>query len=513
MLCPRGATWLVTATQMQRVESLLFAQGLPVAALMEKAGLGLAVVIEGHYPRLDYPRVCVLAGPGHNGGDALVVARELLLAGRQVWVCCPVSLGKDLTRAHRQFFESLGGQVVDGTADWPIADLWVDGLFGLGLTRNIEGAAARAIEQVNAAGKPVVAIDLPSGLSTDTGTVLGTAIRAGRTLCLGLWKQGIWQDKALPYVGNAERIDLGITDTQIAQALDCEVPRLLSDTEAKASLPLSRPPLTHKYAVGTTLVVSGSHRYGGAPQLVALGARASGTGMLTLAVPASLRQTLLTNFPEAVFAPCPETEQGTIAAVPLDLTRYDALAFGPGLGAIDPALLERTLDEATGVLVLDADGLNALVGHMDWLISRRAPTVLTPHPGEFRRLFADLDLGDRFEAAQEAARRSGAWVVLKGAHTVMASPEGRLWVQPIASSALARGGSGDVLAGLIAGLAAQTKDPGPAVLGGVWWHARAGAYLASRRTLLGVTPQVLAEELIPFLAGSVQTQLPLEVQV
>jgi ADP-dependent NAD(P)H-hydrate dehydratase / NAD(P)H-hydrate epimerase len=533
----RVSRLLVTLEQMQRVESLLFASGMPVEALMEKVGLALSSAINRLFLWQHFPCVGVLVGSGHNGGDGLVVARELLLAGREVVVFAPATLSKPLTRSHCQYFASLGGQVFTDFSLLPKVDLWIDALFGFGLTRPVIGTYAEAIEAVNRSGVTIVALDLPSGMDTDTGKILGTAIRATHTLCLGLWKRGLWQDCALEYLGEVERIDFGIQDKQIQEALGfpskktssnaqgkadepeavvvkpettfakTNVPSvepseitLLLDDEACSGLPLQRPALAHKYTTGSTLLIAGSRQYSGAVHLAALGARASGTGMLTLAVPSSLRATLIPNFPEALIVDCPEDAKGNLNALNLDLSHYQSVVFGPGMSQFNPQVLRQVIVNSAGILVLDADGLNQLAGNLDWLLERQGQTILTPHPGEFRRLFPDIDLSDRFNAACHAAQRSGAWIVLKGARTVMSSPSGRLWVNPVGSAALARGGSGDVLAGLIGGLAAQTREAQTATLGGVWWHAQTGAYLARKHTVLGVPPQVLAEGLIDWLS-------------
>ncbi|MBC7881627.1 MAG: NAD(P)H-hydrate dehydratase [Anaerolineae bacterium] len=515
---------------MQRVESLLCASGMPVEALMEKVGLALSGTIDRLFSWESFRRVGVLVGPGHNGGDGLVVARELLLAGREVAVYTPATLSKPLTRSHCQYFVSLGGQVFSDFSKLPNVDLWIDGLFGFGLTRPVTGVYADAIQAVNGSGIPIVALDVPSGMDTDTGSILGTAIRATHTFCLGLWKRGLWQDCALEYLGEVERIDFGLQDQQIQTALrvsaqetsatapektddptttsvektgtisvDHSEITLLLDDEARAGLPLQRSLLAHKYTVGSTLVIAGSLQYSGAVHLAALGARASGTGMLTLAVPGSLRASLVPDFPEALIVGCPEDSKGCLSALNLDLARYQSVVFGPGLGQFNPQILRQVIVNASGILVLDADGLNQLAGNLDWLSERPGSTILTPHPGEFCRLFPDIDLRDRFDAARHAAQRTGTWILLKGARTVISSPSERLWVNPVGSSALARGGSGDVLAGLIGGLAAQTREVQAAILSGVWWHAQTGAYLAKKRTVLGVPPQVLADGLLDWL--------------
>lgn len=524
----RVSRLLVTVEQMQRVESLLFASGMPVEALMEKVGLALSMAIDRLFLCPRFRRVGVLVGPGHNGGDGLVVARELLLAGREVVVYAPTTFSKPLTRSHCQYFVCLGGQVFSDFSLVPKVDLWIDGLFGFGLTRPVTGVCAEAIQAINGSGVPIVALDLPSGMDTDTGTILGTAIRATHTLCLGLWKRGLWQDCALEYLGKVERIDFGLQDQQIQKALgfcasetfatapeQSSDPRtsvektkaisaefseitLLLDDEARAGLPLKRSLLAHKYTVGSTLVIAGSRQYSGAVHLAALGARASGTGMLTLAVPVSLRSTLVADFPEALIVDCPEDSKGNLSTLNLDLARYQSVVFGPGLDQFNPQILRQVIVNTPGILVLDADGLNQLTGNLDWLFERPGSTILTPHPGEFRRLFPGIDLSDRFDAACHAAQRTGTWILLKGARTVISSPSGRLWVNPVASSALARGGSGDVLAGLIGGLAAQSREAQAAILSGVWWHAQTGAALAKKRTVLGVPPQVLADGLIDW---------------
>ncbi len=500
------ACTLVSAAQVQQVEAALFAAGMPVEALMEKAGLRLAAAIAADYPAGRYPRVGVLVGPGHNGGDALVVARELWLAGRAVQVFCPRPPTKPLARTHLDYFQSLGGKVHTGAVpEEPGVDLWVDGLFGFGLERSVAEPYAGLMAQVNASGVPVAAVDLPSGLSSETGEALGgLAVRAARTYCLGLWKRGLWQDAALDWLGVPVRLDIGFAEAQVRSVLgeDHRSARLLLPDAARAGLPLARPATAHKYSVGTLLAVAGSRQYGGAATLVALGARSGGPGMLYLALPESLADRVAARLPEAIVYSCPQAENGALADLAgVDLKKFDAVVCGPGLGKADQALVLRLAREAAGALVLDADGLNLIAGQLEVLAQRAAPTVLTPHPGEFKRLFPDIALADRQGAARTAALRSHAWIVLKGARTVVASPSGQVWVNPGGSPALARGGSGDVLAGLLGALLAQCENPEPAVLGAVWWHAAAGEWLADRHTVLGVDAETLALGLLPFLAA------------
>ena len=506
---------VVTAEQMRTIEGQLFEAGMPVAALMEKVAGRIAAWVVRHFPVERYPRVVVVAGPGHNGGDALVVARELVAQGYGVQVYSPISRLKPLTADHLRYVDYLGIPVAEAIAAIAPCDLLIDGLFGFGLERPMEGAIAEVVAAINGFDCPVISIDLPSGLHTDTGAVLGTAVRATHTLCLGLWKQAFCQDGALAYLGQSHLIDFDIPPQAIAAGLET-LPPVQRATLAtiRAKLPLPRPPATHKYRVGHLLLVAGSRPYAGAALLTALGARASGVGMLTLAVPESLRLMVVAQIPEALVLGCPETDSGAIARLPdnLDLSRYDAIACGPGLSRQAMAAVEAVLDSAAPLL-LDADGLNLLseLGCVDTLASRDAPTVLTPHRGEFKRLFPDLLAAsdDAGAAALAAASQSGAVVLLKGACTAIAHPSGELWYVPESTPALARGGSGDVLTGLIGGLLAQTESDAAdnpldlardAALVGAWWHAQAARAAAGDRTVLGVDGTQLAQYLNPVLA-------------
>ncbi|MEM8807127.1 MAG: NAD(P)H-hydrate dehydratase, partial [Cyanobacteria bacterium P01_G01_bin.38] len=490
-------TYLVTAEQMQQIESRLFSAGMPVAALMEKvAGLITQAIKQILGDRLPGCRFGVLVGPGHNGGDALVLARELWLAGHEVMICHPFAKRKPLTESHGSYARSLGipwETSVDALAQWSQAcDYLIDGLFGFGLERPIEGPLAAAIATLNTTRLPIISIDLPSGLHTDTGQILGTAIQATHTLCLGLWKRAFVQESALAYLGSPRLIDFGLPLADIQTVLGTSpVQQRLTPQAALQGLPLNRPATAHKYTAGHLLLIAGSRQYTGAALLAGLGAVASGVGMLTLAVPESLRLWLVGQLPGALVVGCPEGDEGEISALPEDirLEHYDAIACGPGLTQQAKSVVAAVLDSHCP-LVLDADGLNILAtgSSNSTLKKRSAPTVLTPHPGEFKRLFPEIDLTDKGTAAQQAAKQSGATLVLKGARSAIASPQGQLWFNPIGTPALARGGSGDVLTGLLSGIAAQKlvgQNPKAwpqaildATLSSVWWHSQTGVQLA-----------------------------------
>lgn len=488
---------------MQAIEERLFDRGMPVAALMEKAALALGAAIQKEYPLGKFPRAGVIAGPGHNGGDALVAARELWLAGYQVTVYAPLPWLKPLTQSHAQYAQALGISWRTELAEDENQDFWLEGLFGLGQTRPLDGALSRWVMILNNSPAPTVSIDVPAGLHSDTGGVLGVAVVAERSFCLGLWKRVYFQDSALAYFGRPSLLDIGVPKT-VAEEILGDAPRIqsFSRLHLQTRLPLSRPLTTHKYQQGHALLVCGSRRYPGSAVLAALGARASGVGMLSLAAPASLHSLLIHHCPEALVLPCEETPEGAIARLPsLDLAQFQTLAIGPGL-TLGAAPLVAELLTAPVPLVLDADALNAVAAgsFLPTLARRAEPTLLTPHLGEFRRLFPDIDTQDRIAAAQSAARQSRSVVLFKGARTVIAGPEGETWIIPDSSSALARGGSGDVLTGLLAGLGAQGVSPWQdlGVLAALW-HAETALRLAEQRTVLGVDPLTLAQSLIPAL--------------
>ncbi|WOB42675.1 NAD(P)H-hydrate dehydratase [Thermoleptolyngbya oregonensis NK1-22] len=499
--------FVVSASQMAAIESRVFAAGMPVAALMEKvAGLITRRVCE-LYPNAR-TTFGILVGPGHNGGDALVVARELHFRGYGVKLFVPFASLKELTAHHARYAASLGIPQV-ALADLANCTVLIDGLFGFGLTRPLSGDIAAAVDQINTWQKPVLSIDLPSGLHTNTGAVLGTSVRATRTFCLGLWKQAFLQDQGQDWIGQAELLDFDLPLADIVEVLGTP-PDLcrITPQRAIAALPIPRSITTHKYREGHLLLVCGSRQYAGAALLAAQAARASGVGMLSVAVPESLRLMVVAQVPDALVWGCGETDDGAIAQLPedLNLADYTAIACGCGLTRKPVSLVKQLLEAATPLL-LDADGLNILarLDPVPTLRNRPAPTVLTPHPGEFRRLFPDLGAasgreeqgdsqndpcGNRIDAARRAAQQSGAIVLLKGAKVAIGTTQHpAVWLNPDSTPALARGGSGDVLTGLLGGLLAQAARRHlplePVVAAATWWHAAAGRLAAAAHSELG----------------------------
>jgi len=462
---------LVTGAQMAELESQLFASGLPVEALMEKAALAIARRLLATPPAA----ALVLVGPGHNGGDGLVVARELHLAGVPVRLWTPFERPKPLTSAHLRHCRWLGIPVLEGEPDPTDQSLWIDGLFGVGQHRPIDDSLATllALRHQQRPGA-LVAIDVPTGLCSDSGRLVGsTAARARITYCLGLFKQGLVQDAALAWVGQLERIDLGLPTGLVAPLapLAASQPLALGAADgATAPWPLLDP-AAGKYGRGRLLVVAGSPSYQGAAQLCLQGASASGCGSLKALVPAAGAPGLWASQPHVVLLDTAALEP------PRALERFDAVVFGPGLGAgkgpADPSQqqLWNRLQGFRGLLLLDADGLNRLAelgqgpesGASQWLRQRQGPSWLTPHRAEFARLFPDLAGLAPLKAAATAAQASTATVLLKGAHSVIATADGRSWQLVETCPGAARAGLGDVLAGYAAGRGAMAVAAGRAV--------------------------------------------------
>lgn len=476
--------------------------GVPGELLMECAGRLVAAFAEPD----GAGRVLVLCGPGSNGGDGLVAARHLHLRGVPVRVALAADPARLQGDAARNLERAERAGVFFARPDWTVApgDVIVDALFGTGLARAPEGAAADAIVRANGArpGCRVVAVDLPSGLDADTGQPRGPCIEADVTVTIGLPKLGLALEPGRARAGRVWVGRIGIADD--APGADAP-PTLLTRRGAGALLP-ARPPHGHKGTFGHVLVVAGSRGKAGAAALAAAGAARAGAGLVTVACPAGVQPEVAAQLAEAMTSPLADGADGELAvaagAALAELARArSAAAVGPGLGrgeGVRGALL-RAIPSLELPLVLDADGLVAFAGAPERLRERRAPTVLTPHPGEAALLLgttADALNRDRVAAARALAERTGGVAVLKGAATVVAAPGGRVRVNPTGGPVLATGGTGDVLAGAIAGLLAQGLDAFDAAALGVYLHGLAGDLLAGTLGPAGA------------LAGEVARQLP-----
>ncbi|MCB0078001.1 MAG: NAD(P)H-hydrate dehydratase [Anaerolineales bacterium] len=505
-------SYLYTIEQMQALERAADANGTSYAAMMETAGQRVVDAIlayAGTAPRA----VMVLVGPGNNGGDGLVVARLLAEAG---WSVVVAVIGRASDDPRLAALVERGVALHQLGVDDDLAALYeplresqlvVDALFGTGLSRSIAGLAARLlamVAQVRAAhrhdsllwlGSPrcpvsepeIVAVDCPSGIHGDSGEVDSATLVADLTVTFAGPKQGMLTASAAPYLGSLVVADIGIPAPVVAEA--AHVALLLTPQNVAEALP-PRPLTGHKGTFGTLTIVAGSRQYVGAPSLVAQAAGRSGTGLVELAVPDEIQPILAAHaeLTTAIWRPLP-SEAGAIseAALPAllsTLDRADALVVGPGLGLQDATgsvVWQLLTHHALPPTVVDADALTMLSQRSNWWHEVRGKLVLTPHPGEMARLIdrsVSASQADRRRVAQAAAQRWQQVVVLKGAFTVVAAPDGRVALSPYATDALAKAGSGDLLAGIIGGLLAQGATPWDAACVGVEAHGAAGQRLA-----------------------------------
>lgn len=475
---------------------------------MENAGLAVARHTRTWLGSILERRFLVLVGPGNNGGDGLVAARHLHDWGAEVTVCSPSP--RDGADVNMRLCRRRGMQEVDPSRMGRLlatAEVVIDAFFGTGSSRPLDGAFRQALLEVRDArarnrGLKVVALDLPSGLNADTGVADAACVAADLTITLGHPKLGLFAFPGAGLTGELVVADIGIP-AGLADGVNTE---LITPDAARAILP-RRPPDANKGAFGRALVCGGSINYVGAPYLACQAALRVGAGLVTLAAPASLQPALASKLSEATHAPLPESEPGVVSADALAalepfLAASSALLLGCGLGRSQAALaLVESLALRPGrlpPLVLDADALNLIAGRPRWWQRLPSDAILTPHPGEMSRL-SGLPVADiqsrRLPVARDSAVLWGKIVVLKGAGTIIAFPDGSAMVNPAANPGLASGGTGDVLAGAIAGLLAQGLPPRDAAIAGVFIHSQAGEAARRRTGPAGM----LASDLLPLL--------------
>lgn len=494
---------VVTAKEMQELDRLASAQfKIPTARLMERAGEQLLAALRAYLGTLDGKRIVIAAGKGNNGGDGLVLARLLREhpCTVETYLAADGSTLRGLAREQWQRLRQSGGppdcRCLDRT-EWTTdqfrraaagADVMVDALLGTGLTKPVEGIYSDIIGAINAAGAPVLAVDLPSGINADTGAVMGVAVTAAVTITFALPKLGLLLHPGAARAGRVIVVDIGIPQDAVDR-LTLTVEQITPGSIRRALSP--RSPQQHKGDFGHLLLIAGSEGKMGAAAMSALGALRAGAGLVTVAIPRSQNPVIQQLVMEAMSAPMAETDEHTLAEASLPFLIQQAIgkravALGPGL-SLHPetqAVVRALVPQLPCPLVIDADGLNAIAGHESIVAKRSDPTLLTPHPGEMARLLGCTTNhveADRPSAACEAARRYRAWIVLKGAHTLLADPDGRLWINTTGNPGMATGGTGDVLTGVLGGLLAQSIPLPAAITAAVYLHGLAGD-LAARQT-------------------------------
>ena len=491
---------IATAEQMREMDrTAIEERGIPSTDLMERAAAALAEEVMNLTGDC-VGRVVCFCGPGNNGGDGVACARLLLEAGfevRCILVGSHEKMTKD-TRAMEAKLVAAGGRVEPFQPDDRSFAAWclecgamVDAIFGTGLGRPVEGDALIAVQMMNTCDIPVVSADIPSGVETDTGRVLGVAVKASATVTFTLPKAGHFVGKGGLCTGRLTVADIGIP-ADLVHALDCPV-----RTVEAADVKLPRRPLdAHKGDFGRCAILGGSVGYTGAPVLAAQAAVRSGAGLVSVGVPTPIWAVAAAKLDEAMPYPLPAGKEGQLSleageVVHHKLTGCGVCLIGPGLGRGNgvAAVVRHLLGEIHIPVVLDADGINALEGHIDVLDARQGlHTILTPHDGEFARLGGDLSDGDRLGAARRFAMEHSCCLVLKGHRTITAFPDGTAYINTSGNPGMAKGGSGDVLAGVILALLGQGLTARQAVPMAVWLHGAAGDLCAREIGEYGMTP-------------------------
>jgi len=509
--------YIVTAGEMKEIDKATIDFGLPGRILMENAGRGAAQALIRRFGDIAGKKVGVLAGRGNNGGDGFVIARCLVQKGFDVivYLLSKASLVKGDALANLEMLYPLGIPVIEipdnktfnsNRVSMRHRDIWVDAIFGTGLKSDIVGYIKDVMVFINGLKKHILAVDIPSGIDSDTGQVRGECIRAVVTTTFGYAKTGHYLNPGADYSGEIEIIDIGIP-TLIADRISPKQ-HLLSD-ERIGSYLKPRNKDAHKGDAGHLFIVSGSPGKTGAAVMTATAAMRAGAGLVTIGVPKSLNPVIESMVLEAMTCPLPENSEGFLSESSFDAIMHNlagkkCLAMGPGLGT-DPStkdLVMKTLRSLKIPVVLDADALNLLAGETRVLNKLKVPVVLTPHPGEMSRLtgigIAEVQQ-NRVACARNFAREFNVHLVLKGAGTVIAHPDGRVFINPTGNSGMASGGMGDILTGIIAGFIAQGYPVAEAVQIGVYIHGAAGDDLAKNMGPFG------------FLASDILKSIPAQI--
>ncbi|MFH0926550.1 MAG: NAD(P)H-hydrate dehydratase [bacterium] len=487
---------IVNSRQMQNLDRKTIEEiGIPGIVLMENAALGIIRCLENHYPKeLNEGLICILCGQGNNGGDGLTIAKHLYNRGLNVAIVllADVEKIKGEARTNLLVCQKMGVKILE-TYDFSNFEnkaksqinkstLIIDAILGTGLKAKVQGFLEEVINYVNTTNKIVVSVDIPSGISADTGVIIGSNIKANLTVTLGLPKISTILYPAASYIGKLEVVDIGIPINLIEET---EFEAKLIEISDLKSIFKPRAINTHKGTYGHLLVLAGSKGKTGAAYLATQAALRIGTGLVTLGIPEGLNEIMEVKLDEAMTWPLPETSEKSLGLSSLklilrDIDKFDALAIGPGLSTNEETmkLVKELISKINIPTVIDADGLNALAAEWDLVKKNKLLPIMTPHPGEMARLLK-TSIGDiqtnRLKLTREAANKYGAYIALKGAGTIISDPQGKnAWVNPTGNPGMSSGGTGDVLTGIIGGLLAQGISKEKAALGGVYLHGLAG---------------------------------------
>lgn len=510
--------YIVTASQMQELDRrTIHEAGVSGKVLMERAGNGVVTALEQTFGSTRGKTVTIFCGKGNNGGDGFVVARLLRRKQCKVHVCLLASL-RDLkgdAKTMYQRFSKLTGtpKVLANPSEEKMlqlirkSDLLIDALLGTGISSPVKGQYRTVIEAINTSNLPTIAVDIPSGINTDTGAIMGSAVHGRLTATFGVPKLGLYLGQAIDHVGEIHFVDIGIPHTYLD---DMKVSvELMTQSSIRNLLP-ERKPSSHKGTFGHAGIIAGSPGKTGAASLAAQAALRVGTGLVTVATPESANVSLEAKTLEVMTMPLPETHEHTLSLASFPFLKEfaqarDAIGVGPGLTTQNETvqLIHTLLPDLDRPCVIDADALNALAGHTALLRTFRSTPILTPHPGEMARLLENTSAKDinvdRLNIAKNFARAFSCVLVLKGARTIVAGPDGQTAICPTGNPGMASAGMGDVLTGMIAGLLAQGLSPWDAARTGAFLHGLAGDLAAQNlgqagliaRDLLTCIPQAI----------------------
>ncbi|WP_160722928.1 NAD(P)H-hydrate dehydratase [Bacillus sp. USDA818B3_A] len=480
---------------------------LPGIVLMENAGARVVDEIVANIPNVN-PRILVLAGGGNNGGDGFVIARRLYDQGYDPLLCLvvPPERIKGDAKVHFDVYRNRQLPIlylVDSTlekirSEVEQADVIVDALLGTGVSGPLREPFGAIISMVNghSESKYIISVDIPSGVNSDSGKVEGTAVQASKTVTFVFPKRGFFLQDGPKYVGEWKAVDISVPPS-IVTDLGMMLPRLITEQVVKDSVPV-RPKHGHKGTFGHVLVAGGSKSYVGAPIFSAKAALNSGAGLVTLAVPQSIYPMAAVQNPESLFMPLPD-EDGHFSADALTelqplLKTFKCVAIGPGMGrfAGGEAWMKSLMSLlTTQPVVVDADALYLLRNELDMVRDYQGDVIFTPHPGEMARLLDKTVKEveeDRIGIAKAFAKDYGVHLLLKGHRSIIATPDGEVFINPHGHDALGKGGSGDVLTGMIASFLAQGSSPVKALIAASYLHARTGEEKAATLSSYGVGP-------------------------
>ena len=512
---------VLTAREMQDIDKRCIEEcGIPGILLMENAGRGAVEILKRKFPGIGSQKIIIFCGKGNNGGDGFVIARHLFNMGAEVLVLLAGKIPELKSDAglNARIAETIGVEISEvhsgnlKSFDHRLrhCDMIIDAIFGTGLAKPAGELYEPIFAAINRAGKCVVSVDIPSGVDSDSGQLTGPHVRADMTLALAMLKRSHLLYPAAGVMGEIAVVDIGIPAKALKET-NVSVQMVEKNDIAQGFKKRSRE--SHKGDFGHVLVIAGSLGKGGAAGLTALGALRAGCGLVTLAIPESCQKALQFNPLEVMTVAVPETKNGTLALAAKDVLLQQVqgksvVAVGPGISTDSETLqlLQELLPAIQVPLVIDADAVNCLAKNPDWRTRIQCEPVLTPHPKEMSRISGQCTLEiqqNRIEAAARFSRENAVFLVLKGARSLIAFPDGSVYINPTGNPGMATAGSGDVLTGIIAGLIAQGMKTGQAAMAGTYLHGLAGDIYAEKFTETGL----IASDLLDCLPASLKQTL------